>query len=142
MDAKTYKAVIIHSTDSKLRTGLVYSTLTKDKEGFTFDKYNWLTPDFPARQRGGLLKRWNFELWGKVYPDAMTESERSELSTWRNYNLGLALKKLDDKNVLLTIGSFNRDNKVQEIIQKNDSLIRNTENLIVDLRGNGGGNSG
>lgn len=34
------------------------------------------------------------------------------------------------------------DDKIKEIIQKNDSLIRATKNLIVDLRGNGGGNSG
>ena len=142
VDATTYKAVIVQSSDNKLRTGLVYYTLTKDKDGYTFNRYDWLTPDFPVRQHGGLLHIWNFEIWGKVYPDAMTSDERSELLTWRHYNFGLNCKKLDDNNVLLTIGSFNHDDKVKEIIQKNDSLIRSTKNLIVDLRGNGGGNTG
>lgn len=142
VDHENYKAVVLKSNDAKLRPGLVYYTFKKDKHGFTFNRYNWLTPDYPVRQRGGLLYVWNFELWGKVYPDAMSEAENARLLTWRNYNYGLDCKKLDDHTVLLSIGSFNRDNKVKEIIEKNDSLIRSAKNLIVDLRGNAGGNAG
>jgi len=101
-----------------------------------------MTPDFPVRVRDGLLYIWNFEAWGKVYPSRMTGEERNTLLTWANYNYGLACRKLDQNNVLLTIGSFNRDDKIKALIQKNDALIRATKNLIVDLRGNGGGNSG
>ncbi|HKG08796.1 MAG TPA: S41 family peptidase, partial [Pedobacter sp.] len=105
-------------------------------------RYDWMTPDFPVRQHGGLLFVWNFEVWGKVYPSAMTDYESAEFRTWRNYNYGLDCKKLDEHNVLLSIGSFNRDDKIKQIIEKNDSLIRSAKHLIVDLRGNGGGNSG
>jgi len=142
VDPATYQAVILERSDAKLKPGLVYYTFKKDKNGFTFDRYDWMTPDFPVRVRDGLLYVWNFELWGRVYPAKMTKEERNTLSTWGNYNFGLDCRKLDSDHVLLTIGSFNRDDKIKEIIQKNDSLIRATKNLIVDLRGNGGGNSG
>ncbi|MCF0041578.1 S41 family peptidase [Dyadobacter fanqingshengii] len=137
-----YQAVVLQSKDPKIKPGLVYYTFTRDKNGFVFNRYDWMTPDFPVRQRGGLLFVWNFEVWAKAYPSTITEYERSEFLTWRNYNFGLDCKKLDNDHVLLSIGSFNRDDKIKEIIQKNDSLIRSTKNLIVDLRGNGGGNSG
>lgn len=137
-----YQAVIVKSNDEKLPKGLVYSTITRTSKGYTFDKYNWITPDYPLRLRGGLLLMWNFEIWGREYPVPMSSSEKAELSTWKNYNFGLRIAKLNDKTTLIRIASFNNDNKIREIIKKNDSLIRSTENLIVDLRGNAGGNSG
>ncbi|NRF39471.1 S41 family peptidase [Pedobacter foliorum] len=137
-----YQAIIIKSNDVKLPKGLVYSTITKTAKGYTFDKYNWITPDYPVRVRGGLLFLWNFEIWGREYPTPMSSTEKTELSTWKNYNFGLGISKLNDKTTLLRIASFNNDNKIREIITKNDSLIRSSENLIVDLRGNAGGNSG
>ena len=137
-----FQAVVLESKDAKLKPGLVYYTFTKSKTGLIFDRYDWMTPDFPVRQYGGLLFVWNFEVLGKVFPSVMTDDEKSEFLTWRNYNYGLDCKKLDQDNVLLSIGSFNRDDKIKQIIQKNDALIRSAKHLIVDLRGNGGGNSG
>jgi hypothetical protein len=137
-----YQAVILKSNDEKLPKGLVYSTITKTAKGYTFDKYNWITPDYPLRLREGLLFMWNFEIWGREYPKPMSSAEKAELSSWKNYNFGLGISKLNEKTTLLRIASFNNDNKIREIISKNDSLIRSNENLIVDLRGNAGGNSG
>ncbi|RYG43280.1 MAG: hypothetical protein EOO01_21580, partial [Chitinophagaceae bacterium] len=138
----TYQAVVLESNNPKLKPGLIYYTFTKTTSGFTFNRYDWMTPDYPVRQRGNLLFVWNFEIWGKTYPLEMTIDEKARLQTWRNYAYGLDLKKEDSNTVVLTIGSFNRDDKIKEIISKNDSLIRSTKNLIVDMRGNGGGNSG
>lgn len=138
----TYQAVVLESREAKIKPGLVYYTFTKHKNELIFNRYDWMTPDFPVRQRGGLLFIWNFDVWAKVYPSTITDDERAEFLTWRHYNYGLACKKLDPDHVLLSIGSFNRDDKIKEIIHKNDSLIRSAKNLIVDLRGNGGGNSG
>jgi hypothetical protein len=55
----TYQGVILESTDAKLKPGLVYYIFKKDKNGFTFDRYDWMTPDFPVRVRDGLLYVWN-----------------------------------------------------------------------------------
>lgn len=140
--ANIYQGIILESKDTKLKPGLIYYTFTKTKDGFVFDRYDWGTPDFPVRQRGNLLFVWNFEVWAKTFPETVSEQEKSYFLTWRNYNYGLNCKKLDDDNVLLTIGSFNRHNKVKELVESNDSLIRSAKHLIIDLRGNGGGNSG
>ncbi|RZK08008.1 MAG: hypothetical protein EOO43_21490, partial [Flavobacterium sp.] len=107
----TYQAIVLEAKDKKLKPGLVYYTFTKSKNGFIFDRYDWMTPDFPVRQHGNLLFVWNFEVWGKIYPSTLKDYETSEFLTWRNYNYGLGVKKLDENNVLLSIGSFNRDDK-------------------------------
>lgn len=136
------KGIIVKSSDPKIALGLVYCTLTKNDRGYSFIKYNVFTTGYPARQHGRLLQLWNMELWGKEYPGTMNQKEREELATWRNYNFGLAFRKLNAGTAYLKLPSFNRDNLVQKLVNSNDSIIRNTENLIVDLRGNGGGNTG
>ncbi|MET0244240.1 MAG: hypothetical protein ABW174_12260 [Flavitalea sp.] len=142
VDPKTYQAVVLESRDQKIKPGLIYYTFSKTGKGLVFDRFDWMTPEFPVRQRGNLLYIWNFEVLAKVFPGTLTESEKYNFGTWRNYAYGLDCRKLDENNVLLTIGSFNRDNMIKDIIKKNDSLIRSSRHLIVDLRGNGGGNSG
>lgn len=137
-----FKAVIVKSKDEKLKPGLVYFTLFKDAKGYSYIRHNVLTTGYPARQNGHLLQLWNTELWGKEYPEQMTPKEKNELATWRNYNFGLAFTKINDKTTYIKIPTFNRDDLVQQLINKNDTAIRSCENLIVDLRGNGGGNTG
>ncbi|MEC8418999.1 MAG: S41 family peptidase [Pseudomonadota bacterium] len=52
-----------------------------------------------------------------------------------------SFERISDKTVLLRIPSFNHANKAQidAVIAKNQNLINNTQNLIIDIRGNGGG---
>jgi len=54
------------------------------------------------------------------------------------------LEKVSNNTVLLRIPSFRSSNKalIDSILDSNDKLIRNTENLIIDLRYNGGGDDG
>lgn len=138
----TYEGVVLESKAQHIPAGLVYCTLSQTSRGFTFLRYDYLTIDYPARQYGGLLWLWNGELWGKVYPQQMTAAESSELATWKNFNQGLAFRQLDAQTAYLKIPSFNRDNLVQKLISSNDAAIRNAPHLIIDLRRNGGGNTG
>ncbi len=53
-----------------------------------------------------------------------------------------AIKRLSAKTMYIKLKSFNGNRSRQEIarmVQHNDYLISNTPNLIIDLRGNGGG---
>lgn len=52
-----------------------------------------------------------------------------------------SFKQLSPKTNLFTIKSFNGNYRrlIDSLIIANDSLLRHTENLIIDLRGNGGG---
>lgn len=137
-----FKGIIVKSSDPTINPGLVYCTLTKNGRGYSFTKYNVFTKGYPARQHGGLLKLWSTEMWGKEYPGTMSQKEKEELATWRNYNFGLAFGKLNETTAYLKIPTFGRDDLLQKLVNNNDSIIRNTENLVVDMRGNGGGNTG
>lgn len=139
-----FKTIVIQSKDPKIPIGLVYLTLTPSKNGFIAKEFNsFITTDVPAKQKGNLLQIWNHSMFGKVYPTEMTKEENVELLTWRNNNNGLAFQKLSSKTAFLKIPTFfNNDDKIQKLITQNDSIIKTCENLIVDLTGNGGGNTG
>ncbi len=51
------------------------------------------------------------------------------------------IERIADNTLLLRISSFRHSNKkyIDSVLAANDDLIRNTENLIIDLRYNGGG---
>jgi len=139
---ETYQAVVIKSTVKEIPVGLVYANFNKTPEGYSYSKHDFMTAPYPARVHGGLLRLWNIELWGKVFPGQMTLEEETELATWKNYNFGLQFKMLDSKTAYLKIPTFSRDNLVQKLIADNDASIKRAAYLIVDLRGNGGGNTG
>ncbi|RYG43051.1 MAG: hypothetical protein EOO01_21965 [Chitinophagaceae bacterium] len=139
-----YKAIVLTSADPKLFPGLVYLTFLPSKKGLRVKTYNvFMTTEVPAKQKGNLLQVWNQQLFGRIYPGSMSTEEKNELRTWRDHNNGLAFRQLSARTTHLKIPSFyNNDDKIQALISRSDSMIRNTENLIVDLTGNGGGNTG
>jgi C-terminal processing protease CtpA/Prc len=73
----------------------------------------------------------------------MTNEEVLELATWKNHNNGLAFRKINPEVAYLKIPTFyNNDDRIGQLVASNDSIIRNTKYLIVDLSGNSGGNTG
>jgi hypothetical protein len=139
-----FKGIVLASKDSTIAKGLVYVTFYTTKSGFIAKEFNsFITTDIPARQKGNLLQIWNHSMFGKVFPDDMTALEKKELNTWRNSNNGLSFQKLSPKTAYLKIPTFfNNDDKIQKLVSESDSTIKTCEYLIVDLTGNGGGNTG
>ncbi|TCD25612.1 hypothetical protein EZ456_15250 [Pedobacter psychrodurus] len=139
-----YKAVVLSAKDSMLHKGLVYFTLKPHQKGYLLNQYNVFSSiDFYAQQRGGLLQLWNFSLFGRIYPNEMTTKEKRELSTWKNSNNGLDFNQLNKETSYIKIPTFfNNDSKIEKLVAANDKAIRSSKYLIIDLRGNGGGNSG
>lgn len=139
-----YKALILEAKDPKLPKGLVYFTLKPHQKGYLLTQYNVFTSiDFYARQREGLLQLWNFSMFGRTFPKEMTVAEKAELNTWKGNNNGLSFSKLNKETSYLKIPTFfNNDSKIEKLVAANDSAIKNSKFLIIDLRGNGGGNSG
>lgn len=139
-----FQAVILASEDPDLPAGLVYYTFTKTQNRWIAREFNaFLTTDIVVKQKGNLLQIWNQKMFGKIYPSTMSEKEREELNTWKNNNNGLDFKKLSTKTAYLKIPSFtNNDDKILELVKRNDAVIQSCENLIVDLTGNGGGSTG
>lgn len=139
-----YKALILNSKDPKLPKGLVYFVLKPHQKGYLLRQYNVFSSiDFYARQREGLLQLWNFSMFGRTFPKEMSGSEKVELDTWKGNNNGLSFRKLNKETSYIKIPTFfNNDSKIEKLVTASDSAIRNSEFLIIDLRGNGGGNSG
>lgn len=139
-----YHAVKLESKVDYFPKGFVYFTLTTRGNRFIVKEYNtFLSTASPARQNGNLLQLWNHAIWGKVYPQKMTSAEVVELADWKNNNNGITFKQLNTQFTYLKIPTFfNNDPLIQQLVAANDSAIRNTKYLIVDLRGNGGGNTG
>lgn len=54
---------------------------------------------------------------------------------------GFYIKKLTSKTTIIKLGSFNYSfvDRISTLISENKNLIENSENLIIDLRGNSGG---
>lgn len=141
---KTYKAIVLESRDAKIPKGLVYMTFKTSRFDYTVKSYDYfISTDVPAKLKGNLLQIWNQNMFGKIYPTHLTKKELEELETWRYDNNGLNFKKLSPQTAYLKIPTFlNNDEKIQALVNASDSIIRNTDNLIVDLTGNGGGNTG
>jgi len=57
-------------------------------------------------------------------------------------NIAPKISKINDIHTVLTIPSFSVDFKeFKEFLKKNDKTIKNSKHLIIDIRGNTGGNS-
>lgn len=138
-----YKGIVLYSKDEKIPVGLVFMTLTPHKNEFILQQYDsYLSTDEPAKQKGNLLQVWN-NMYGKIYPTSLSQKEKEEFTTWKNNNKGLYFKQLSTKTAYLKVPSFgNNEVAIQQLVAKNDSIIKNCDNLIVDLTGNGGGSTG
>lgn len=141
---RTYQAVKINSKVDSLPRGFVYFNLDSAGSHFIAKEYNaFMSTSTPAKLKGNLLQLWSHGMWGRTYPQSMTTKERLELATWKHNNNGLSFQKIHpDVSYLKVPSFFNTDNQIQQLVAANDSLIRHTKYLVVDLRGNGGGNNG
>lgn len=142
--SQTFEAVVLASNSKDLPIGLVYYQIRQDGKGFLVEEHHVQGSNkYYARQRGNLFQYWSFVLWGKVYPQHLSTQEQAELATWRKNNHGLAFQQLSPQTSYLKIPTFtNNDDKIQALVSAHDADIRRSKNLIVDLRGNGGGNTG
>ncbi len=77
-----------------------------------------------------------FILWMKQPVKNMTTQIKEKVEN-------VVFKQIDDKNIYLKFSVFNQleVNQFDSIVYANRGLIFTTPNLIIDMRGNGGGNS-
>jgi hypothetical protein len=95
---------------------------------------------------GKVLEITNLGLWRKIYPEAVPpealESFQSPFAPpGGRLSDAFFLRKLDDQTLLLRIPSFRHElrGKTDSILAANKVLLDSTPNLIIDVRGNGGG---
>jgi len=82
----------------------------------------------------------NFIVLKRIKPQIETDP-KSELFFESIYSDKPFIKKISENTLLLRIASFNHSMKkeIDRILAENNDLISKTDNLIIDLRNNGGG---
>lgn len=139
----TFWGVKVASTTDQYPPGFVYFTLARQGNSYSASLYNRkLNIDIPAKKVGNFLKIWNMQLW--IRENALlTTLESEEVKSWKENSNGLMFKKINHDFNYLKIPTFeNNDREIGSLIALNDSTIRTTPYLLIDLRGNGGGGSG
>ncbi|MAZ26966.1 MAG: hypothetical protein CL868_07790 [Cytophagaceae bacterium] len=142
-DDDTYKAIKVSAVKDTYPQGFVYFTLTPDGNNYKVKLYNRnINIDIPAKVTGNFLKIWSLQLWVREDRE-LNRLETEVFDSWTNGKQGLVFDKINQEVSYLNIPTFeNNDAQIQEVVAHNDSIIRSTPYLIVDLRGNGGGSSG
>lgn len=136
-----FQAYLLESSDSTKKKGTtLFNFVQAGKRYLVTYPGIYNAHDFFAVQRNNLLLVGGETMWGK---QGMRADEAAELRTWRNNNKGLAVESLSAQTVLVRIPSFyQNDEAIANLIAQHDVLIRSKDNLIIDMRNNGGGSSG
>ena len=139
-----YQGIVLQSSNKDIPKGLVYFRLTPSTFGYTVKYYNsFSSSKLTGKQRKNLLQVGDSDLWLRKFPHQVTEKELQEVRDWKKYDRGLRFEQLNEDFAYLKIPTFRgTDTQIEKLIAAHDSLIRNTPNLIIDLRGNGGGQNG
>lgn len=141
-DGDFYKAYITKSKNENAIPGLLKAKFKKVKEGIRGTYYTFAGA--PRYCAGGLYKegtllRIDSYIWIKT-----SSSYERELKVV-NFEGGTdwpTIQKIDEDNVLFTIPTFSINYDTwRDVLIKNEELLLNAKNLIVDIRGNRGGNA-
>lgn len=135
-----YKGIILSSGNKAWEPGRVKLDITKDSSG-TFYMGDFSPQTFSKATLIGktVLQLGNIFL-RRVYPafrdDGAAELYAKEMSASAPF-----LQQLSDKTILLRIPTFEDYAKpaIDSVLKANDPLLKRTENLVIDIRGNGGG---
>jgi len=135
-----FYGIIQQSNIPKWEPGMVRMEIKKVKENeynITYYKDNFSKIHFT----GAHIDKNVFLSFG-VYSLAKLFPRNPEIEYVNLNNPSLPVMKIiDNKNVLLTIPSALIDGKyLDSLLDKYDNAITSTPNLIIDIRGNGGGN--
>nr|WP_295871532.1 S41 family peptidase [uncultured Chitinophaga sp.] len=135
-----YKGIILASGNKAWEPGSVKLNIAKDSSG-TFFMGDFSPQTFSKATLIGktVLKLGNVFL-KRVYPvfqdDGAAALYAREMETTEPF-----LQPLSDKTILLRIPTFEDYAKpaIDSVLKANDQLLKRTPNLVIDIRGNGGG---
>lgn len=141
-DEGYYRAYVLNSSIEQIEAGELKAEFREVVDGFEGQIYS---NDYELKfiegnlyKEATLLEIVGANVWGKL------ESSKSREISMINHRdiLQPKISKLDEKTTLFSIPSFSYDyNKFIKIVLDNEELLKNSENLIFDIRGNTGGNA-
>lgn len=140
--ANKYVAVTIRSSDSAWVPGMVkvefynYDSSQKLYRGMYYQKnFSGVLNGFTVNNN--KIDHWFGHAWYRNDKDSNLGDAKSESEE------AVIFKALNKDFVYLKLGQFNQTqvDKLDSLLRANKAIIQNTKNLILDLRGNTGGNS-
>jgi len=141
-DEGYYKAYILNSKKETVEAGELKAIFKASKNGFEGNYYSYGYA--PRYVEGNIYKEKTLlVLTGAMYWGKIGSLSNREISMIHKDEVNLpVIKKLDNENTLFSIPSFLADyQKFIKVITDNIDLLKNTTNLIIDVRGNVGGNA-
>ncbi|HIP48447.1 MAG TPA: peptidase S41 [Lutibacter sp.] len=142
---RDYIGFIINSGNPNWKVNQVKLEIIKNKDGKYSMKYymgdHSLRTIKDVKIEGEIYMIADFISLKKIKPEIKFSEPDKELFYKSVYADKPFIEKIRDNVVLLRIPSFMYENKkeIDSLLSKNDSLIKKTTNLIIDLRNNGGG---
>lgn len=139
-DKNVYKAYIIKSTIEGIEFGECKAIFKSNSDGYNVSYYSY---NYSKRYiRGNVHKEGTFFRAGNVFWTKKTSPFKRELESIDKTDFKLpSIVKIDKKNTVVSLPSFLVDAKsFNTFLDKNEQIIKNSENLIIDIRGNTGGN--
>jgi len=141
-DEGYYRAYILKSKLDSVEPGELKAQFKSSKKGFDGIYYTYGYA--PKYVEGAIYKEKTLLVltgglyWGKIGP-----LSNREIAMINREDVKLpVIQKLDEDNTLFAIPSFLADyTKFIQVITDNIDLLKNTKNLIIDIRGNIGGNA-
>lgn len=137
----SYKAFIIESKSKSWKASEIKFEINQN-----YSSIYYMGDHSPKNDSCSIVKN-NFiyfhdvqTIFKKKYPTTTQLSEQQEQEILNELE-GFYLKQLNSKTVLLKIASFGYSHveRVNKLITENEDFLKRTENLIIDVRGNGGG---
>lgn len=135
-----YKGMVLTSTNTNWTPGKVKLRISADSSGvFYMGDYS------PATFTKALAHGKNTLQLGRIflkreYP-VLQDDAGLQLYAKEMTSTGPFLQQISAKTILLRIPTFNDSQKglIDSILKANDQLLKRTENLVIDIRDNGGG---
>jgi hypothetical protein len=136
-------AVVLTPPSEKWKKGQIIARFEESEDGVYktvyFDENNLSKKQFESTIYKEVLLRIGFFLgWGKSYP--LEDYQKNLIDS--DDPLNPFLRTIDKDNIVLAIPSFRAENreKLEKVLKSGKEFILNRRNLIIDLRGNTGGN--
>lgn len=138
-ERNTYKALIISARDPRWKPNDVLFSLNPNYQG------NYHSSDTSYFKDTYSLKNPNTLFFQKTRHYFLKDNENAldsiDVTNQLNRLLGLYIEKLNPKTTLIKLEKFDYPfvGKIEKLMKDNRQLLESSENLIIDLRDNGGG---
>lgn len=132
----TFNGYLIKSKRKNLEPGFLKLSLTKQGDEY---QGSYISYSYAKRYlRVGIHKEGDYI---KLIMGGGTKWQRSEEEEIRPFTANPTIEKISEVHTLITIPSFSIDaGAFKNLLKDNHELISNTQHLIIDIRGNTGGN--